>query len=112
VSAISWRTSTYDARHSTALVPMAPGRWRLRVWSASWIPHIQYDGIQKKTNHRQPVDLQETTRSIKARVSHVIGQQAGLIFADPKSVMLELVLAAHEIEAAIAEVRNARWPRP
>jgi hypothetical protein len=32
------------------------------------------------------------------------------VFSDPRQVMLELVLANHEIEVAIAVMRRAWWP--
>jgi hypothetical protein len=61
-------------------------------------------------------DLQAVTRTVKARCAHVVGgledvaQQADPIFSDPKSVMLELVLAEYEIYIAIGDMRTAWWP--
>jgi hypothetical protein len=61
-------------------------------------------------------DLQAVTRTVKGRCAHVVGglgdisQQGDPIFADPKSVMLELVLAEYEIFIAIGEMRTTWWP--
>jgi hypothetical protein len=38
-----------------------------------------------------------------------IAQIQGPIFADPRMVMLELVLAQHEIEAAISLMKRGWW---
>jgi hypothetical protein len=57
---------------------------------------------------RAPVDLAATTRDIKNRCARAAGnlelitQTKEPIFPDPRQVMLELVLAQHEIEAAVA----------
>jgi hypothetical protein len=65
---------------------------------------------------RAPVDLQAITRDIKARCARASGnlefiaQQSDPIFADPRQVMLELVLAKHELEAAIARIKTGWWP--
>jgi hypothetical protein len=65
---------------------------------------------------RIPPDLQKTTSTVKARCAHVIGglediaQQGDPIFSDPKSVMLELVLAEYEIYIAIGDMHAAWWP--
>jgi hypothetical protein len=65
---------------------------------------------------RVPVDLQATTRDIKNRCARASGnleavaQQKDPIFADPRQVMLELVLARHEVEAAISIMKRAWWP--
>jgi hypothetical protein len=62
------------------------------------------------------VALQAITRDVKARIARVIGnleaitQQADPIFGDPRQVMLELVLAEHEIEAAQSVMRKGWWP--
>lgn len=32
------------------------------------------------------------------------------LIADPKTTMLDLVLASHEIKAAIEAARRAQWP--
>jgi hypothetical protein len=56
---------------------------------------------------RVPVDLAAITRDIKNRCARASGnieaiaQNQEPIFQDPRQVMLELVLARHEIEAAI-----------
>jgi uncharacterized protein YcbX len=55
---------------------------------------------------RIPLDLAATTSDIKARVLRVIGELEGIeqqqdpIFASPRDVLLDLVLATHELEAA------------
>jgi hypothetical protein len=65
---------------------------------------------------RQPVDLQAVTRDVRARCARAggnleqIAQQRDPIFADPRQVMLELVLVEHEVEAAIAAMRKGFWP--
>jgi hypothetical protein len=65
---------------------------------------------------RIPVDLQATTRDIKNRCSRASGnleqiaQAKEPIFADPRQVILELVLARHEVEAAISIMKKAWWP--
>lgn len=53
---------------------------------------------------RQPVDLQAVTKDVKARVRCVIGeleaieQQQDPIFASPRDMFLELVIAQRELE--------------
>jgi hypothetical protein len=65
---------------------------------------------------RVPVDLQVVTREIKDRVRRVIGeleaveQQKDPIFASPRDVFLELVIAQRELEIIIEKVRRAWWP--
>jgi hypothetical protein len=65
---------------------------------------------------RAPVDLAATTRDIKNRCSRAAGnlelitQTKEPIFPDPRQVMLELVLAQHEIEAAVAIMKRGWWP--
>jgi hypothetical protein len=65
---------------------------------------------------RVPVDLQVVTREIKDRVRRVIGeleaveQQKDPIFASPRHVFLELVIAQRELEIIIEKVRRAWWP--
>jgi hypothetical protein len=65
---------------------------------------------------RTPVDLAATTRDIKNRCARASGnlelvaQAKDPIFADPRQVMLELVLAQHEIEAAISIMKRGWWP--
>jgi hypothetical protein len=64
---------------------------------------------------RVPVDLQTVTRDVKARVRRVIGeleaieQQQNPIFASPRDVFLELVIAQRELEIIIEKVRRAWW---
>ena len=66
---------------------------------------------------RQPVDLQAVTRDIKDRIRRVIGeleaieQQKDPIFPQPREVLLELVLASHELDAIVEKVRRTWWPR-
>jgi hypothetical protein len=65
---------------------------------------------------RVPVDLQATTRDIKNRCARASGnleqiaQTKEPIFPDPRQVMIELVLARHEVEAAISIMKRAWWP--
>jgi hypothetical protein len=64
---------------------------------------------------RIPLDLAATTSDIKARVRRVIGELEGIeqqqdpIFASPRDVLLDLVLATHELEAAVMKMRKAWW---
>jgi hypothetical protein len=64
---------------------------------------------------RVPVDLAALTRDIKNRCARAsanietIAQIQDPIFADPRMVMLELVLAQHEIEAAISLMKRGWW---
>jgi hypothetical protein len=65
---------------------------------------------------RTPVDLQAVTRDTKARIRRIIGeleaieQQMAPIFAQPRDVFLDIVLAQHELEAVISKLRKAWWP--
>jgi hypothetical protein len=65
---------------------------------------------------RVPVDLAAITRDIKNRCARAFGnieaiaQSAEPIFQDPQQIMLELVLARHEIEAAISIMKRGWWP--
>ena len=65
---------------------------------------------------RTPIDLLATTRDVKLCIRRVIGeleaieQQQDLIFAQPRDVLLDLHLAAHQLEAAIDRMRGAWWP--
>jgi hypothetical protein len=65
---------------------------------------------------RAPVDLQATTKDVKAHVRRVIGdleaieQSKDPIFQDPRSIFLDLVLSVHHLETAIAKCRRAWWP--
>jgi hypothetical protein len=65
---------------------------------------------------RTPIDLQQVTRDIKNRCARIIGnletvvQNGDPIFQDPRQIMLELVFAEHEIEAAMSAMKKAWWP--
>jgi hypothetical protein len=65
---------------------------------------------------RTPVDLAATTRDIKNRCARAAGnieliaQNQDVIFVDPRQIMLELVLARHEVEAAISIMKRGWWP--
>jgi hypothetical protein len=65
---------------------------------------------------RQLVDLAVVARDLRLRCKRVAGnldaiaQQQDPLIADPKTTMLELVLASHEIAAAIEAMRRAYWP--
>jgi hypothetical protein len=65
---------------------------------------------------RTPVDLFATTRDVKLHIRRVIGeleaieQQQDPVFARPRDVFLDLHLAAHQLDAAIAGMRGAWWP--
>ena len=65
---------------------------------------------------RTPVDLLATTRDVKLCIRRVIGelesieQQQDPVFALPRDVLLDLHLAAHQLEAAIDRMRGAWWP--
>jgi hypothetical protein len=65
---------------------------------------------------RVPVDLAALTRDIKNRCARaggnieIIARTQDPIFHDPRQIMLELVLARHEIEAAIAIMKRGWWP--
>jgi hypothetical protein len=62
-----------------------------------------------------PVDLAALTRDIKSRCARasgnieLIAQSKDPIFQDPRQIMLELVLARHEIEAAISIMKKGWW---
>jgi len=66
--------------------------------------------------HRTPVDLAAATRDVQLRCARasanldMIAQVKDPIFPDPRQVMLELVLAIHELEAATSILRKAWWP--
>ena len=55
-------------------------------------------------------------RDIKHRCARIVGnletvaQSTDPVFQDPRQIMLELVLAEHEIEAAMAAMKRAWWP--
>jgi len=65
---------------------------------------------------RAPVDLAAITRDIKNRCARasgnieLIAQDKDPIFQDPRQIVLELVLARHEIEAAISIMKKGWWP--
>jgi hypothetical protein len=65
---------------------------------------------------RVPTDLQAVTRDIRNRCARACGnleqvaQTKDPIFSDPRQIMLELVLAGHEVEAAISIMKKAWWP--
>jgi hypothetical protein len=65
---------------------------------------------------RSPVDLQAATRDVRNRCARAAGnlepiaQGQDPIFPDPRQIMLELVLAEHEVESAISVMRKAWWP--
>jgi hypothetical protein len=65
---------------------------------------------------RTPVDLQAVTRDTKARIRRIIGeleaieQQTDPIFSQPRDVFLDMVLAQHELDAAMSKLRKAWWP--
>jgi hypothetical protein len=65
---------------------------------------------------RVPVDLQATTKHVKARVRRVISdlerieQQRDPLFSDPRAVWLEVTLSIHELEAATTQLKRAWWP--
>jgi len=65
---------------------------------------------------RSPTDLASTTRDIRNRCARASGnlelitKSSDPVFVDPRQVMLELLLANHEIEAAITIMRRAWWP--
>jgi hypothetical protein len=62
---------------------------------------------------RQPVDLQAVTRDIKAKVRRVIGEleaielQQDTIFVSPRDVYVDLDMAIHALESAMARMRAA-----
>jgi hypothetical protein len=65
---------------------------------------------------RAPVDLAALTRDARARCARasanleMIAQSSDPIFPDPRQIMLELVLAQHEIEAAISVTKRGWRP--
>jgi hypothetical protein len=59
---------------------------------------------------RRPVDLGAMTRDVRNRCARVLGNLELIAFPDPRQIMLEVVLANHEIEAVISIMRRAWWP--
>jgi hypothetical protein len=65
---------------------------------------------------RSRVDLAANTRDTKNRCARASGNIESIaqirdpIFTDPRQVMLEPVLARHEIEAAILVMKRGWWP--
>jgi hypothetical protein len=65
---------------------------------------------------RTPTDLQATTRDIRNRCARAAGNLEVItsgsepIFPDPRQVMLELILAQYEVEAAVMLMKRAWWP--
>jgi hypothetical protein len=65
---------------------------------------------------RVPVDLEAMTRDVRNRCARASGNLEMIaaskdpIFPDPRQVMLELILAQHEIEAAAMIMKKAWWP--
>jgi hypothetical protein len=65
---------------------------------------------------RVPVDLQAATRDVKNRCARALANLENItgivdpIFSDPRQVMLELILAQHEIEAAASIAKRSWWP--
>jgi hypothetical protein len=68
------------------------------------------------TGPAAPTDLAKATTDIKRRAERVavaleaIVHSTEPIFADPRAVMIELVLATHELEAAQHAMRRSWWP--
>jgi hypothetical protein len=65
---------------------------------------------------RQPVDLAALAQDLRLRCKRIAGnldaiaQEQDPLIADPKTTMLELVLAEIEICAAIEAMRRVYWP--
>jgi hypothetical protein len=65
---------------------------------------------------QQRADLAATTRDVRNRCVRIIRnlepivQSTDPVFSDPRLVMLELVLADHELEAMVALMKRAWWP--
>ena len=60
---------------------------------------------------RAPTDLQTVTRDIEHRCARASGKITDPIFPQPRDMRLELVLARHEIEAAISIAKWTWWPQ-
>jgi hypothetical protein len=77
---------------------------------------FEWEAVMMGCPPRTPVDLQAVTRDTKARIRRIIGeleaieQQTDPIFARPRDVFLDMVLAQHELEAAVSKLRKAWWP--
>jgi hypothetical protein len=58
----------------------------------------------------------QATRDVKARCARLvtaldaIATNPDAAFADPRSVFIDLILAGHEIDAAIFVLRRCWWP--
>jgi hypothetical protein len=65
---------------------------------------------------RTLIDLEAMTRDVRNRCARASGNLEMIatnkdpIFTDPRQVMLELILAQHEIEAAAMIMKKAWWP--
>jgi len=65
---------------------------------------------------QSPMDLDAITRDIRNRCARAYGNLESVaaikdpIFPDPRQIMLELLLARHEIEAAIGIMKRRWWP--
>ena len=60
--------------------------------------------------HRATLDCKCRLERIRKMVDAIIAQN-GDEFVDPKKVLLELVIVAHESEAAAHLVRRTWWPK-
>jgi hypothetical protein len=77
-----------------------------------------FTGVQTRAPNmpRTPVDLQAATRDIRNRCAraagnlNLIANSTEPILADPRQIILELILAQHEVEACITIMRKAWWP--
>jgi hypothetical protein len=64
---------------------------------------------------RVPVDLQAVTRDVKAKIRRVVGEleaielQQDPIFVSPRDVYVDLDIAIHHLESAMARMRGAWW---
>jgi hypothetical protein len=65
---------------------------------------------------RQPVDRAVVAQDLRLRCKRIasnldtIAQQQEPLIADPKTTMIELILAEMEIRAPIEAMRRASWP--
>ena len=64
---------------------------------------------------RSPIDLQAATRDIKTKLRRVIDEleaielQQDPIFLSPRDVYVDLDMAIHMLESAMARMRAAWW---